>query len=524
MKIWRDVREWLFRWSRLMALTLLVGCGSQPARAENRDLPENAPRRTPEPHLTMGMNLAGISDWTREWVFVDVFKHARPWISQDVGDDGPWDNKRPLRTTAEGWPILAKGQAAAALMCRELEGHYPAGVYICTYKGDGDIAFGHDAEEIQHVGNRVELQVTPADGGIFLKIERSNPKNPVRDIHVWMPGFENAKSTFHPLFVQRLKPFKVLRFMDWGATNDSELRYWRDRTTPLHASQHRETGLAVEYMIELCNELKANPWFCMPHRADDEFVREFATLVRDRLHPDATIYVEWSNEAWNGIFDQAKWVFEEAEKRKLEWPLVIADEAGRDFRIWRKVFAGRENRLARVAAGHHYNPWAAEKILERLDGDFDAVSCAAYFHARDEDIKRFRKSTTAQEVLRSARKNLTEKAIPLLRDHAELADRWSAKLNRRIAFLAYEGGQHITAWGEEIPYEKAYFEVQTLPGMADAYKELLTGFRASGGDVFMAFNYVGRQGEFGSWGHLQYQDEPLEKAPKFRALLHFARE
>ena len=38
-------------------------------------------------------------------------------------------------------------------------------------------------------------------------------------------------------------------------------------------------------MVELANTLHANPWFCMPHQADDEFVRNFARTVREQLDP-----------------------------------------------------------------------------------------------------------------------------------------------------------------------------------------------------------------------------------------------
>ena len=50
-----------------------------------------------------------------------------------------------------------------------------------------------------------------------------------------MPGFENAKSPFHPLFLERLAPFEVLRFMKWQRTensHDAHLGQAPNRTTP----------------------------------------------------------------------------------------------------------------------------------------------------------------------------------------------------------------------------------------------------------------------------------------------------
>ena len=49
------------------------------------------------------------------------------------------------------------------------------------------------------------------------------------------------------------------------------------------ASEPTVNGMSVEYMVQLANDLDADPWFNMPHLADDTFVRNFATHVRDHL-------------------------------------------------------------------------------------------------------------------------------------------------------------------------------------------------------------------------------------------------
>jgi hypothetical protein len=40
----------------------------------------------------------------------------------------------------------------------------------------------------------------------------------------------------------------------------------------------------------------------MPHLADDDYHRQFASYVRDSLRPDVKVYVEWSNEVWHTGF------------------------------------------------------------------------------------------------------------------------------------------------------------------------------------------------------------------------------
>jgi hypothetical protein len=44
-------------------------------------------------------------------------------------------------------------------------------------------------------------------------------------------------------------------------------------------------------------------WFCIPFKADDDYVRKYAEYLKTNLREDIKIYVEYSNEVWNGFFD-----------------------------------------------------------------------------------------------------------------------------------------------------------------------------------------------------------------------------
>src|SRR5207249_8596750 len=124
-------------------------------------------------------------------------------------------------------------------------------------------------------------------------------RDTVADIRVWMPGFENAASPFHPLFLERLAPFEAIRFMKWQRTETSPTRSWDQRAKLDDERWSTDAGVPPELMIDLVNAGRANPWFCMPHLADDDYVRRFARLVKERLRPDLKVYVEYSNEVWN---------------------------------------------------------------------------------------------------------------------------------------------------------------------------------------------------------------------------------
>src|SRR5262245_56365835 len=78
--------------------------------------------------VRIGMNLEGVSDWSRQWAFVNAFKAAREWQE---------DGQKPFRYDARGSPLLKPGQRVATYLYRELDGHYPGGRHVVTWKGTG---------------------------------------------------------------------------------------------------------------------------------------------------------------------------------------------------------------------------------------------------------------------------------------------------------------------------------------------------------------------------------------------------
>ena len=139
---------------------------------------------------------------------------------------------------------------------------------------------------------------------------------------------------FMPEVLEDLKYYKVLRFMDWQRTNNSVNQRWADRRTPDNwYTQTGKKGVALEYACDVCNAVLTDCWVCVPHAADDDYVRDMARLIRDRLDGRLRVYVEYSNETWNwasGFKDQFDWCEGHAIKMGS-----YRDEKGKDHRFQR---------------------------------------------------------------------------------------------------------------------------------------------------------------------------------------------
>lgn len=510
--------------------------------------------------MSVGVNLEQVVDWSPAWTFTDAFESSRPWISHAYNTatgQETWEGGGLVNVDRQGWPTQlnqwtnSSGQVIrqrlGTLMFRDIGTAYPAGTYRAEWEGTGTVTFGFAARVVEQGvtasgKNYALLNVVPSADGIYMKISDMSSVNPVRNVHVWMPDHAGQSfagqvwqpgasfSPFHPAFLQKLAPFGTLRFMDWAETNTTDVTSWSHLRPYDYATQQSgdfRNGVAIEYMIQLCNDLDADAWFNMPHAADDTFVRNFATLVRDTLEPGRKINVEWSNELWNAGwgFEAYPWVTqqlalpENAYLNGDRWAFV-AREAKRDFDIWTDVFAGQTQRLTRVVAGQQANSWIAEQIASKMGGSFDAISCAAYMYVSDADRGSFNASTTADQVLDALVRNMPQSA-GWVQNHANLATSLSTSLGRPIRFLAYEGGPHLDGWN--MPYQQAFFDAGNSPRMTTVYTQFLNSVRTAGLQLFPHYNFTGGlyPVSFGAYGALQSMYQTTADAPKYKALIDF---
>lgn len=202
----------------------------------------------------LGTNIGSNADWSSAIMFQDVFKSSRAWTPQSNSE---WDTGEYalLDLDADGWvkslpasdsPL--KYRWVMSLFFQNLGGHYPTGQYTVLYDGEGTIDYFNagcypNADCVQknitlsHPGRDVLDVNRTNDYGIQLRIRSTDPNktgNYIRNIRMILPGHENSYQSdiFNPPFLDQIKPYGVLRFMEAAMTNNSKESKWQERAKP----------------------------------------------------------------------------------------------------------------------------------------------------------------------------------------------------------------------------------------------------------------------------------------------------
>ena len=522
----------------------------------------------PSTSSTVGMNIAPITYHNPEWVFVDLMKFSKAWVAQGSGAIGldPSGNVSSMDASTEATTIMFTSSENL---------NNPGGVYQCYYDGSGVLDWSDGATVVAGtVSAHMEQVTVTANTAVTLNITATDPSDYVRNIRLIHPDYVKGgkwrNQSFHKEFLDSVKQFSPLRFMDWAEVNNasaidgngnsipsdysaSTTIAWSDRVTTNHASQDNQYGVALEYQIELANVLKIDPWFCVPHLATDDYMTEMATLIRDTLDPELKCYIEYSNECWNSGFDQFGYCWDGGADL---YPSIAASaatkaasyyysrQALRLFDAFETVFGGTD-RIRRVMcnqrgstsqARHHLDGYdAATSATVGAYSSVDVYAVNAYFGSRiiqDNGGNESMGSSVSAWTMQDMHDYISGTAIPQTIDScnntfAEI----SATPYNFTKLYAYEGGQHIlyNEWSNQ--GNNPVYPTHLLPLLDDynrdplikvAYIDLLTQFAEFGGGTFCAFNSCMDWSDQGRWGSLEYQQQSRSAAPKYDALMTYA--
>jgi hypothetical protein len=533
----------------------------------------------------LGTNLAVIGYPYRNMPFVDLMRSADPFHSGTLDE---WADGRTLELRDDGYPArLAEGQIARSFLIGGDDPHV-GGELVVLYEGQGRIEYRGGVEGVERGEGRDVITLRERDG-LWLELDETDPNDPLHAIRVLAPGgrceddattacrddgecsgrcvpFEESyeRQPFHPTFLAEHAPFDVLRFMNWMRTNrvrgdESPRPRWpvRDWDDYPGVGYVHWYPVPVDLMVDLANTTDASPWFNMPHRASDAFVRRFAERVKERLDPELSVYVEYSNEAWNDLFLQSQ------EINALGCEALSDDPAGEcdhdddgtlceysdwndtqercaDYgqrwfgrrtaeigAIWDEVF-GDDPRVVTVLATQigsleYRGPMLEEPVpgLGPVHEHVDAVAVAPYFGGGEPpasvDAAFERAELPGGDETYAVLVGEEPDGGPLqwiLRDLHALRP-------HDLPLLAYEGGQHFLSIGDREKGEEI-LAINRDPRMGELYDEYLRRWRAlTGGSLFVHYRSPSAWSEWGCWGSKEYQGQPLDEAPKHQALLRY---
>lgn len=506
----------------------------------------------------LGINLARPSYFSTQWTFVDLAKEGSEWITQNLNSRAPWDTKMNdyIPVDENGYPtvvpFLAPNGTPQKVLMITSNPTYPSGDYLLLFEGEGDLEiWGRNITYRREAPNRYVITRNQGDR-INIAITRSVKGNHIRNLRLIMPGFwENySEQIFHPLFLERLQGFKVLRFMDFMSMNNNQSVTWEKRSKPTTYTQARGAyGAAPEYIPELANRTQADVWINIPHLADDNYIEEFALLLREQLDLSKKIYIEYSNEVWNGQFKQTQWLW----KTGCEDPdTFVSDQSAQDrgipgcndqlsganlhlkklariAEIFDEVFQETfSDRIIIVAASQAVSPYLSEHLLQGFSNaklnpkgyQPAALAVAPYFGGnigRLIEKGDLSPDMTREELINVAEAHIGSKVIEHALKQKQIAD------THNVALITYEGGQHLAPHFRQRQNKmlvQNMIDANRDPRMKELYLEYLKSwFDTVGGGLFVHFNYVAQPSPFGSWGALEYQDQPINEAPKYQALL-----
>jgi len=286
------------------------------------------------------MNLWFHTDYNNSFAFTDIVRRARSW-----GSVARPDLSTGVRVDQLGWPM----QDAGLFVHTSLEGNalgqtvpgpapLPVGIYKIVFTGQADL-IRPSSGSVRNKRYDPKTNTTRADWELrstdqrhdnisiaftgTRRLANSARNTGLTNLRIYLPGFpDNGSVTFTPSFLNLVRKFGIIRFMDWIDANKNPLVNFDDRVTPAHASYNLTVGsndlpdldftgpmrgVAIEHMVQLCNEADTDMWINIPARATDDCVRQMLLLIRNGgggfagLEPDRRLYIEYGNEVWNSL-------------------------------------------------------------------------------------------------------------------------------------------------------------------------------------------------------------------------------
>jgi len=316
----------------------------------------------------VGINLQRHYHFQPQLPFVNALKTAEGW--RETPTSSPCNGTNQTYTgsvDANGYPreIGTRTCIHTRVMPADYNAaRWPLGTWVLRYDGSAQFQVLGSGSNLSVANGRGTFQVSSSPGGLRLAITGLDAANPPRNMRLYPPGGVCAKqfsapfdfepwsycstprcqggtctdadacsaeypvcvdletaaeqggATFHPLWLRNLREYRTIRFMDWLHTNHSTVLNSADWLTESDWSweySNHPGNVPLSVIARLCNTLNTECYVNVPHAATDDTIRQMARTMRDLVAPHLPVYMEYSNEVWNGQFTQNTWAREAAD-------------------------------------------------------------------------------------------------------------------------------------------------------------------------------------------------------------------
>ena len=334
-------------------------------------------------------------------------------------------------------------------------------------------------------------------------------------------------------WLSELAPYSTLRFMDWGNTNFSKIVSWSQRMLPNDPGNYEvyidatspadNPGMAYEWMIDLGNRTKKDIWICIPAQTDANYWTQLATLLKNKLHTDRKVYIEYSNETWNGSFGQFQYTIDQGVAQALpggnQW------YKGQAYAMWQsvKIFQAFENVFGSAAMGTRVvRVFAYGGNMDTGRQALANVYESSVWNPSQQKIDMLALAPYIGSSLDGASPNIQSEFHHAIAEHefqhddGELGSiAFAVQDLKRFGIAAlgtYEGGQHLLknsqAWSENPKIYDEYIY------MLDRWSQYFS--------LFVHYSHTGKwtNAQYqSSWGAKDHTGQPLSEAHKYRAIV-----
>ncbi len=470
------------------------------------------------------------------------YNPARPFINQAhllmpyvVGTNDVWETTEGATLTedANGYPI----GFSSPVVCNTaviLYGGHPNGTW-----------------NLDWVGPNNAVTVSPGTNGAtsctFTKsttIQQFNIKihQPISDIRIWHSSENVNSGTFTAAFLQNRQIYSILRLMNW--CNPNYLGWtptWATRRTPNSMTQARRTvkvsgidhqtrEMAWDFIVQFANAMGKPIWINLHHLADSSYQTSVAQYLHANLNPGITVYVEWSNEVWNGGFPVNAYCIANGDPTDTDpyrrGYVYAMDRTAEMGGIFKANMPGRTVKTVfnvQSSGGVGFMDYCASKIKPASQAAIDVYSPAPYFGGNVGTSDANRDAIHAAWGVSQA--NAVNEVFAQIDAHlADLTNgpyaqmsQWKARCDAHgKQLIAYEGGQHLAMRGVDYnAYDTTVGQAMILANqdarMRTRYLAYLNEWwTRSGGAVLCHYTDVFTpQQRYGSWGAKEHEDEIL---------------